>query len=64
MLLSYLISLYFAGELRLFYSLTPIAVVGGSFFPGLKGHNLAEAAAAGCAVLTGTNIFYFLRFSI
>lgn len=43
----------FAGELRYFYSLTPIAVIGGSFFPDLTGHNISEAAAAGCAVLTG-----------
>ncbi|XP_073272322.1 probable 3-deoxy-D-manno-octulosonic acid transferase, mitochondrial isoform X3 [Primulina huaijiensis] len=47
------------GELREFYRLTPIAVIGGSFSPGLKGHNLAEAAAAGCAVLTGYHIGHF-----
>lgn len=35
------------------YTLTPIAVIGGSFLPGLAGHNISEAAAAGCAVLTG-----------
>ncbi|RVW48195.1 putative 3-deoxy-D-manno-octulosonic acid transferase, mitochondrial [Vitis vinifera] len=40
------------GELRHFYTLTPIAVIGGSFLPGLTGHNISEAAAAGCAVLT------------
>lgn len=43
----------FAGELRDFYRLTPIAVIGGSFLHGLAGHNISEAAAAGCAVLTG-----------
>ena len=43
----------FTGELRLLYGVTPIAVIGGSFFPGLAGHNISEAAAAGCAVLTG-----------
>ncbi|OWM82488.1 hypothetical protein CDL15_Pgr002063 [Punica granatum] len=43
------------GELGQLYSLTSIAVVGGSFFPGLAGHNLSEAAAAGCAVFTGKN---------
>ena len=54
------------GELRQFYRLTPIAVIGGSFLPGLTGHNFSEAAAAGCAVLTGKfmswnlNLFYFL----
>ncbi|OMO82012.1 hypothetical protein CCACVL1_12106 [Corchorus capsularis] len=41
------------GELRQLYKLTPIAVIGGSFLPGLAGHNISEAAAAGCAVLTG-----------
>ncbi|EPS66108.1 hypothetical protein M569_08668, partial [Genlisea aurea] len=41
------------GELRNLYGLTPVAVIGGSFFPGLSGHNVSEAAAAGCAVLTG-----------
>nr|GMC79587.1 probable 3-deoxy-D-manno-octulosonic acid transferase, mitochondrial isoform X1 [Ipomoea batatas] len=47
------------GELRKFYSLTPIAVVGGSFLPGSAGHNISEAAAAGCAVLTGPYIGHF-----
>ncbi|KAL8144422.1 hypothetical protein V2J09_017454 [Rumex salicifolius] len=47
------------GELRYFYKLAPIAVVGGSFLPGLKGHNVSEAAAAGCAVLTGPHIAHF-----
>lgn len=42
------------GELRQLYTLTPIAVIGGSFLPGLSGHNISEAAAAGCAILTGT----------
>lgn len=41
------------GELRYLYGITSIAVVGGSFLPGLAGHNISEAAAAGCAVLTG-----------
>ena len=47
-----------AGELRQLYKLTPIAVIGGSFFPGLAGHNISEAAAAGCAVLTGENLHH------
>ncbi|XP_059428139.1 probable 3-deoxy-D-manno-octulosonic acid transferase, mitochondrial isoform X1 [Corylus avellana] len=47
------------GELRQLYRLTPIAVVGGSFFPGLAGHNISEAAAAGCAVLTGHHVGHF-----
>ncbi|GBG67746.1 hypothetical protein CBR_g874 [Chara braunii] len=48
------------GELTGLYSLCPIVFVGGSLLPGLAGHNFAEAAAAGCAVLTG--MFYFLHF--
>lgn len=47
------------GELRHLYRLTPIAVVGGSFFPGSAGHNISEAAAAGCAVLTGHHVGHF-----
>ncbi|XP_039068331.1 probable 3-deoxy-D-manno-octulosonic acid transferase, mitochondrial isoform X1 [Hibiscus syriacus] len=47
------------GELRHLYKLTPIAVIGGSFLPGLAGHNISEAAAAGCAVLTGHHIGHF-----
>ncbi|KAK4582954.1 hypothetical protein RGQ29_025929 [Quercus rubra] len=47
------------GELRYLYRLTPIAVVGGSFFSGLAGHNIFEAAAAGCAVLTGRHVGHF-----
>jgi hypothetical protein len=43
------------GELRQLYTLTPIAVIGGSFLPGLSGHNISEAAAAGCAILTGAS---------
>uniref|UniRef100_A0A0E0CAI6 Lipid IV(A) 3-deoxy-D-manno-octulosonic acid transferase n=1 Tax=Oryza meridionalis TaxID=40149 RepID=A0A0E0CAI6_9ORYZ len=37
-------------ELRMLYRVTPIAVIGGSFLPGLAGHNISEAAAVGCAV--------------
>ncbi|XP_009627230.1 probable 3-deoxy-D-manno-octulosonic acid transferase, mitochondrial isoform X2 [Nicotiana tomentosiformis] len=47
------------GELKKFYRLTPIAVIGGSFLPGSAGHNISEAAAAGCAVLTGPYIGHF-----
>ncbi|XP_010243392.1 PREDICTED: probable 3-deoxy-D-manno-octulosonic acid transferase, mitochondrial isoform X2 [Nelumbo nucifera] len=47
------------GELRSLYKLTPIAVIGGSFLPGLAGHNISEAAAAGCAVLTGHYVGHF-----
>ncbi|KAL8039639.1 hypothetical protein ABFX02_10G049500 [Erythranthe guttata] len=47
------------GELREFYRLTPIAVIGGSFAVGSAGHNISEAAAAGCAVLTGNHVGHF-----
>ncbi|KAH6802713.1 KDO transferase A [Perilla frutescens var. frutescens] len=53
------ILLWYDCELRDYYSLTPIAVVGGSFLPGLAGHNISEAAAAGCAVLTGHHVGHF-----
>ena len=46
------------------YKVTPIAVVGGSFLPSLAGHNFSEAAAAGCAVLTGReNVSTYLYLS-
>lgn len=47
------------GELREIYRFTPIAVIGGSFLPGLAGHNISEAAIAGCAVLTGHYLGHF-----
>ncbi|TKY53040.1 3-deoxy-D-manno-octulosonic acid transferase [Spatholobus suberectus] len=47
------------GELRHLYTLAPIAVIGGSLLPGLSGHNISEAAAAGCAVLTGSHVGHF-----
>lgn len=47
------------GELRDLYKLSPIAVIGGSFLPDMAGHNLSEAATAGCAILTGHHIGHF-----
>uniref|UniRef100_A0A0D3EI31 lipid IVA 3-deoxy-D-manno-octulosonic acid transferase n=2 Tax=Brassica oleracea var. oleracea TaxID=109376 RepID=A0A0D3EI31_BRAOL len=47
------------GELREFYGVAPVAVIGGSFFPELTGHNVSEAAAAGCAVITGCHVGHF-----
>ncbi|KAH1216902.1 putative 3-deoxy-D-manno-octulosonic acid transferase, mitochondrial [Glycine max] len=47
------------GELRLLYTLMPITVIGGSLLPGWSGHNISEAAAAGCAVLTGFPVGHF-----
>lgn len=47
------------GELGLFYSLAPIAMIGRSFSSdGGGGHNPVEAAQLGCAVLTGPNVQY------
>lgn len=47
------------GELRMLYRVTPVAVIGGSFLSGLAGHNISEAAAAGCAVMTGPHVGHF-----
>ncbi|KAL0922928.1 hypothetical protein M5K25_006958 [Dendrobium thyrsiflorum] len=49
------------GELGMLYRVSPIAVIGGSFQSGLSGHNFSEAAAAGCAVLTGPHLGHFSR---
>lgn len=47
------------GELGLFYSLCPIAMIGRSFSDdGGGGHNPVEAAKLGCAVITGPNNQY------
>ncbi|KMZ72413.1 3-deoxy-D-manno-octulosonic acid transferase, family GT30 [Zostera marina] len=47
------------GELKYLYKITPIAVIGGSFLPNLAGHNVSEAAASGCALLTGPYVGHF-----
>ncbi|GAQ79981.1 3-deoxy-D-manno-octulosonic-acid transferase [Klebsormidium nitens] len=47
------------GELATLYALAPVAFVGGSLFPHLAGHNLAEPAASGCALLTGPHVGHF-----
>jgi len=47
------------GEMGLFYSLTPIALVAGSLLPELKGHNPVEPAKLGAAVLSGPNVESF-----
>lgn len=41
------------GELVAFYSLADVAVVGGSFYPGVNGHNPLEPAALGVATVFG-----------
>jgi 3-deoxy-D-manno-octulosonic-acid transferase len=47
------------GELGLFYTLSPVAMIGRSFSnDGGGGHNPVEAAQLGCAVITGPNNQY------
>ncbi len=41
------------GELVSFYALASVAVIGGSFFPGVNGHNPLEAAALGIPTVFG-----------
>ncbi|MES1198701.1 MAG: 3-deoxy-D-manno-octulosonic acid transferase [Pseudomonadota bacterium] len=47
------------GELGLFYSLANVAFIAGSLLPELKGHNPAEAARLGSAIVTGPHIESF-----
>ena len=46
------------GEMALYYSLSDVALLGGSFAP-LGGQNLIEAAACGCPVVMGPHTFNF-----
>ena len=46
------------GEMALFYGLSSVALLGGSFAP-LGGQNLIEAAACGCPVVMGPHTFNF-----
>ncbi len=46
------------GEMALYYGLSDVALLGGSFEP-LGGQNLIEAAACGCPVLMGPHTFNF-----
>lgn len=41
------------GELPVFYSLSPIVLVGGNLVPGIGGHNIMEPGTFGCAVIWG-----------
>ncbi len=47
------------GELTRFYALATIAVVGGSFYPGVGGHNPIEPAALGAPVVFGPHMDNF-----
>jgi 3-deoxy-D-manno-octulosonic-acid transferase len=46
------------GEMALFYAMSDVALLGGSFLP-LGGQNLIEAAACGCPVVMGPHTFNF-----
>jgi 3-deoxy-D-manno-octulosonic-acid transferase len=48
------------GEMALYYGLTDVALLGGSFAP-LGGQNLIEAAACGCPVVMGPHTFNFAQ---
>lgn len=45
------------GEMGLFYRLADLVVMGGSFVPGVGGHNPLEAAQLGVGVVTGPERF-------
>jgi len=46
------------GEMPLYYAVSDVALLGGSFAP-LGGQNLIEAAACGCPLLMGPHTFNF-----
>lgn len=48
------------GEMPLYYGLSDVALLGGSFAP-LGGQNLIEAAGCGCPVVMGPHTFNFAR---
>ena len=48
------------GDMALYYGLSDIALLGGSFAP-LGGQNLIEAAACGCPVVMGPHTFNFAQ---
>lgn len=47
------------GELGVFYDIAPVAFIGGSLLPQLKGHNPIEPAKLNCAIVTGPNVESF-----
>ncbi|MES2685286.1 MAG: 3-deoxy-D-manno-octulosonic acid transferase [Pseudomonadota bacterium] len=50
------------GEMALYYGMSDVALLGGSFAP-LGGQNLIEAAACGCPVIMGPHTFNFAEVS-
>jgi len=47
------------GELVTFYAIASVAVVGGSFYPGVEGHNPLEPAALGVPTVFGPHMSNF-----
>jgi 3-deoxy-D-manno-octulosonic-acid transferase len=47
------------GELGTLYDLAPVALIGGSLSPHLKGHNPVEPAKLGAAIVTGEHVESF-----
>ncbi len=47
------------GELAAFYSLAAVAVIGGSFYPGVNGHNPLEPAGLGVPAVFGPHMSNF-----
>jgi len=47
------------GEMALWYALCPVAVIAGSFKPGIGGHNPIEASRADAVVITGPYVDSF-----
>lgn len=47
------------GELGMLYALSPAAFIAGSLLPHLKGHNPAEPAKLGAAIVTGPHVESF-----
>jgi 3-deoxy-D-manno-octulosonic-acid transferase len=48
------------GELIQFYALASVAVIGGSFYPGVNGHNPLEPAALGVPTVFGPHMRNFM----
>jgi 3-deoxy-D-manno-octulosonic-acid transferase len=48
------------GELTMFYGLALVAVIGGSFYPGVNGHNPIEPAALGVPTVFGPYMRNFI----
>ncbi len=47
------------GEMGLFYRMASLAIIGGSFLPGIGGHNPLEGARLGVTMMCGDQVFNF-----